>query len=314
MEIDDLIRYGVLAEELHFRRAAARLGISQPGLTRRIRRLERDFGVYLLERHSSRLRLTTAGKLLADRAARLALEYARLKADIAEARDGIIGQLAVGFFTSLSSAIFLQVLRSFGSTGSLKLELREGTVRQQLIALRQQEIDLAIAVGPIQDPSINTESLWSERLIVVVPSDHPLAGAGTLSWPDIASERLILRASEQDHWITDYVRDLAAAAGCRPHLTEFLTTRENMVGLVRAGFGTALLPESSILSLNMDRLAWITMSGAGTEMEIVAAWLPENANPVLRRFLEQITLAVHQTRTSAQSMSAPPAASVPPAL
>jgi DNA-binding transcriptional LysR family regulator len=313
MEIDDLIRYGVLAEELHFRRAAARLGISQPGLTRRIRRLEREFGAYLVERHSSRIRLTTAGEILAERAARFTREFARLKADIADAGHGIIGQLAVGFFTSLSSAIFLQVLRSFYSTESVRLDLREGTVRQQLLALRQQEIDLAIAVGPIHDPSFNTESLWSERLIVVAPSDHPFADASTLSWPDLASERLILRASEQDHWITDYVKDLAAIAGCRPNLTEFLTTRENMVGLVRAGFGIALLPESSLLSLNTDQLACITMSGVGTQMEIVGAWLPENANPVLRRFLEQITSAAKQDRRSTSSTTAPPTLSGPPA-
>lgn len=312
MEIDDLTRYGVLAEELHFRRAAARLGISQPGLTRRIRRLEREFGVYLVERHANGLRLTTAGEILAERATRFTRDFARLKADIADAGQGIIGQLAVGFFTSLSSAIFLQVLRSFGRAESVRLELREGTVRQQLLALRRQEIDLAIAVGPIQDPSLNTESLWHERLIVVTPSDHPFAAASTLSWPDIASERLILRASEQDHWITDYVRDLAAAAGCRPNLTEFLTTRENMVGLVRAGFGIALLPESSLHSLNMDQLARITMSGAGTQIEIVGAWLPGNANPVLRRFLEQITLAASQARRSTSSTTAPPAPSGPP--
>jgi DNA-binding transcriptional LysR family regulator len=312
MDIDDLRHYGVLAEELHFRRAAARLGISQPSLTRRIRRLEQDLGVYLVERHSSRLRLTTAGEILVERAARFSRELARLKADIADAARGVSGQLAVGFFTSLSSMIFLHVLRSFCSTESVRLDLREGTVRQQLLALRQQEIDLAIAVGPIQDTSFNTENLWRECLIVVVPSDHPFAGASTLTWPDIASERLILRASVQDHWITDYVRDLAATAGCRPTLTEFLTTRENMVGLVRAGFGIALLPESSRLSLNMDQLACITMSGVGTQMEIVGAWLPQNANPVLRRFLEQITLAASQDhRSSTTGPLAPSGPSAP---
>jgi DNA-binding transcriptional LysR family regulator len=254
-----------------------------------------------------------AGEILAQRAIRLIRDFARLKADLSDAGRGNIGQLTVGFFTSLSSAIFLQVLRSFGHTESVRLELREGTVRQQLIALRRQEIDLAIAVGPIGDPSFNTETLWSERLIVVTPSDHPFAVVSTLSWPNLTSERLILRASEQDHWISDYVRELAAAAGCRLHLTEFLTTRENMVGLVRAGFGIALLPESSLCSLNMNQLACITMSGVGTQMEIVGAWLPENANPVLRRFLEQITLAANQDRKSTPSTTPPPEPSEPSA-
>jgi DNA-binding transcriptional LysR family regulator len=253
-----------------------------------------------------------AGEILAERAAWFSREFARLKDDIANARKGVIGQLAVGFFTSLSSAIFIQVLRAVGTSDALRLELREGTVRQQLLALRQQKIDVAIAAGPIHDPSFNTESLWTERLVVVAPSDHPFTGASTLTWEDLSSERLILRASEQDHWVIDYVRDLAAAAGCRPHLAEFLTTRENIVGLVRAGFGIALVPESSVLSLNMDRLACITMTGAGTQIDIAGAWLPQNANPALRRFLEQVTLAVRESRSSTVSMPALEAPSFPP--
>jgi DNA-binding transcriptional LysR family regulator len=75
-----------------------------------------------------------------------------------------------------------------------------------------------------------------------------------------------------------------------------------MVGLVRAGFGIALLPESSLLSLNTDQLVCIPMTGPGTEMAIVGVWLPENANPALRRFLEQVTLAVEETRDLKNSL------------
>jgi DNA-binding transcriptional LysR family regulator len=295
MEFDDLTQYGVLAEELNFRRAAARLGISQPSLTRRIRRLEREIGTYLVERHSSRIRLTAAGEIFAERAAWIAHELARLKAEIADAGRGVLGRLAVGFFTSLSSDIFRRVLRVFASNRDLRLELREGTTRQQLVALRQHRIDLALTLGPIDDPELNTESLWTERLTAVAPVDHPIVVGKSLTWPALTDARLIVRAWEHDHSVADYVNGLAASAGCRSQVTEFLTTRENMVGLVRAGFGIALLPESSILSLNTDRLACIPMTGPGTELEIVGAWLPGNANPVLRRFLEAVTLAARES-------------------
>jgi Transcriptional regulator len=145
---------------------------------------------------------------------------------------------------------------------------------------------LALTFGPINDAKLNTESLWRERLTAVAPAGHPIAVARPLTWPALVDERLILRATEHDHSVADYVCGLAAAAGCRPLITEFLTTRENMVGLVRAGFGIALLPESSLLSLNTDQLVCIPMTGPGTEMEIVGVWLPENANPALRRFLD----------------------------
>jgi DNA-binding transcriptional LysR family regulator len=235
-----------------------------------------------------------------------------LKAEIVDAGRGVPGRLAVGFFTSLSSDVFRQVLSGFSNIEGVRLDLREGTACQQLTGLHQHRIDLAITVGPIADPAFNTESLWSEHLMVVTPTDHPLSTETTLSWSGLGTERLILRASEQDHSIADYVSGLAAAAGCRPQFTEYLTTRENMVGLVRAGFGIALLPESSLLSLNTDRLACIPMTGPGTEMDIVGAWLPENANPVLRRFLEAVTLAVRENRRLPASR--PPSAPPPPPI
>jgi DNA-binding transcriptional LysR family regulator len=295
MELDDLIRYGVLADELNFRRAAARLGISQPSLTRHIRRLEREIGTYLVERHSRRVRLTAAGEIFAERAAWIADELARLKLELADAGRGVLGRLAVGFLTSLSSDVFRRVLPAFGSNRDLRLELREGTARQQLVALRQHRIDLALTFGPIDDLELNAESLWSERLTAVAPADHPVVVRKSLTWPALTGERLIVRASEHDHSVADYVCGLAASAGCRPLITEFLTSRENMVGLVRAGFGIALLPESSILSLNTEQLVCIPMSGPGTELEIVGVWLPGNANPALRRFLEAVTLAVRES-------------------
>jgi DNA-binding transcriptional LysR family regulator len=302
MEFNDLTYYGVLAQELNFHRAAARLGISQPSLTRRIRRLEREIGAYLLERHSGGIRLTAAGEIFAERAASIADEIARLMTEIADAGRGVLGRLAVGFLTSLSSDVFGRVLRAFASYRDLRLELREGTAHQQLVALRQQKIDLALTFGPINDVKLNTESLWRERLTAVAPAGHSIAVGRPLTWPALVDERLILRASEHDHSVADYVCSLAAAAGCRPLITEFLTTRENMVGLVRAGFGIALLPESSLLSLNTDQLVCIPMTGPGTEMEIVGVWLPENANPALRRFLEQVTLAVEETRDLKNSL------------
>jgi DNA-binding transcriptional LysR family regulator len=94
MEFNDLTYYGVLAQELNFHRAAARLGINQPSLTRRIRRLEREIGAYLLERHSGGISLTAAGEIFAERAASIADEIARLMTEIADAGRGVLGRLA----------------------------------------------------------------------------------------------------------------------------------------------------------------------------------------------------------------------------
>ena len=204
------------------------------------------------------------------------------------------GRLVVGFFTSLSSNVFRRVLASFRLLENLELELHEGTVRQQLYALRQHRIDLALVVGPIQDSSINAETLWTERLVVILPPDQSLRMKETVAWSDLAGEQLVVRAVEHDHSVAEFIIGVAAKAGCHPRIMEFVATRENVVGLVRAGFGLAVLPESSLLSVNTAELISRPMMGQGSTFDIIGGWLPENANPVLRRFLEQITLAVRE--------------------
>lgn len=299
MELLDWPEFEVLAAELNFRRAAAQLGISQPSLTRRIRRLENRVGTYLFERYPNGIRLTAAGELFQRRAPWFSRELSQLKIDLAKAKEGVLGRLAVSFFTSLSSDICRRVLQDFRRLSDLELDLCEASPHQQIEALRQGRIDLALTVGPIADIDLNSESLWGEQLVAVLPADHGLGAKDALEWSDFADERLVLRAVNHDHWVATYITGLAASEGHTLDIAEYSATRENMVGLVRAGFGIALFPESSLLSLNAEGLLTRPMTGPATEMQIVGVWLPENANPALRRFLETITLAVRESQRQA---------------
>jgi len=296
LELQHWNEFEVLAAELNFRRAAARLGISQPSLTRRIQRLEREVGAYLFERYKREIRLTAAGQLFRERTSRLSRDFVQLKTDIARAKEGVWGRLSVGFFTSLSSHIWHRVLQEFRQFSDFALELDEASPSQQIQALRQCRIDLALTVGPVEDADLNSENLWTERLVAVLPAGHSLDVNGALSWPDFAGERLVLRAPNHDHWDATHIAGLAASEGHTLDIAEYSATRENMVGLVRAGFGIALFPESSLLSLNTKGLLTRPMVGTATEMQIVGVWLPENANPALRRFLETVTLAVRESQ------------------
>lgn len=113
MELLDWAEFEALATELNFRRAATRIGISQPSLTRRIRHLEQQIGTYLFERYSNGIRVTAAGELFQARAPWLSRELAQFSTDLAGAKEGIRGRLAVNFFPSLSSEICQRVLRDF---------------------------------------------------------------------------------------------------------------------------------------------------------------------------------------------------------
>jgi DNA-binding transcriptional LysR family regulator len=283
-----LEHYVTLSEEKNFRRAAARLGVSQPALTRRIKTLEREFDTYLVERHRSGIRLTAAGRILLENARRITDRLHRLREDMEDASSGRGGRIAIGFQTSLSSSVLSRALRQLRSQANPRIELHEGTVNEQLQALRNHRIEVALTVGPIDDQDLNTESLWTERLAVVLPMEHSLNVRARLSWADLGTEQIVVRSSQYDHCVAHQVTNMAMLAGCRLQVSEFAMTRENIVGLVRAGFGIALLPESSMLSVNTDGLMCRLLSGPSTEMEIVGVWLPENANPLLRHCLDHI--------------------------
>jgi len=276
------------------------LGISQPSLTRRIRRLEKEVGTYLFERYPNGIRLTAAGELFRARAAQIAQDLENLTADLARTKAGDRGRLTISFFASLSAEVCLQVLREFRQLDKLDLELCEATPLQQIRSVRQFRSDLALTVGPVDDTDLNSEFLWTEQLVVALPSDHALKAKERLTWSDLVAERMLVSDIDHDHWIAGYVSRLAESQGYLLDIVEFAATRENMIGLVRAGFGITLFPESSLWSLNTEGLLTRPMIGPATEMQIVGVWLPENANPALRRFLETVTLAVRESQDQSQ--------------
>lgn len=290
MDFDDLTHFAVLAEELNFRRAAQRLDVRQPTLTRRIRRLEQELGVYLLERHARRINLTRAGEIFAERSQHLIDEQAKLTSEIAQAATGSFGELSIGFYTSLASEILMPVLREFSRTPDVRINLFEKTPRHQVRDLRDGSIDLALVVGGMPDEDLNAEGLWIERLVLALPPEYRLCAASVIGWSDLVNENLISRSLDYDRSASLFIEDRAAQfGGFRPHMRKFAVTRENIVTLVRAGFGIAVLPESSARGLNMTDVHCRPIGGPGSTIEITGAWLPGNANPVLRRFLERIT-------------------------
>ena len=177
MDFDDLTHFAVLAEELNFRRATQRLDVRQPTLTRRIRRLEQELGVYLLERHTRRINLTGAGEILAERSHHLIDEQAKLTSEIVQTATGSFGELSIGFYTSLASEILMPVLREFARTSDVRINLFEKTPRHQVRDLRDGSIDLALVIGGMPDEDLNAEGLWIEGLPTlgqIQPIERPL--------------------------------------------------------------------------------------------------------------------------------------------
>jgi len=286
------IRYAVtVAEHLSFRRAAETLKIRQPALSRRIRRLEETIGASLFERYPRGLRLTHAGRMFV-RDARyvlMLLDRALDRADHSGRAE--TGQLTLGFFPSLVSGRLRDVLEQFRhrSPGIL-VETMEGSPVDQLEWLRTRRIDAGVLAGGFEARDLERLPLWEERIFAALPQNHELATAQTLTWQDLRHEQWLVRTFESGAVVYNFLIARIAIDGHFPGTSLHLTSRENILGLVGAGYGITIVPET-LTGLNYSGVVFRPIAGEGSTLPISVAWLAANDNPALRRFLSLLRQA-----------------------
>lgn len=267
MELRHLRFFVAVAEELHFGRAAARLGVSQPPLSQTVRALEEELDVALLERTSRRVRLTEAGRLfLAE--ARRTLDQASHAAEVARrARVGEVGELSIGFTTSapfvprVAGALF-----AFREAFPLvHLNLSEMSRDAQVAALADDRLDIGFARGeapPLLPGSIVAETFLEEDMIVALRADHPLALRNApLRVADLAGEPFVLYERTIGAGFNEHVLALCRSAGFQPRVVQEASGLATLIGLVAAGFGITILSRS-LGSLHLDHLAHRTLADA----------------------------------------------------
>ena len=282
MVLRQLEYFIAVADHLSFGRAAAALGVAQPAVTRQMQKLEHEFGVKLLERHKAGARLTNAGKLFLGHARRVIADAGRLSDEISRARRGDTGRLSVGFFTSLVSGPLAELVTAFGREApDVELILVEGNYADQIAALFDRRLDVALVAGTVREKDVVTQPLWRERILVALPVDHPLADAAQISWSDLAEERFVVRFWESGPFVYNYVKRQAARAGYDAQIDQRMMARENLLGLVAMRRGITVIVESAAGATYPG----IIFRPLGDAVDIVGVWRPDNANPALKRLL-----------------------------
>lgn len=283
MELRHLRYFVGVAEELHFGRAAARLGISQPPLSQQIRALETELGVALFERSSRRVMLTTAGRLFLVEARRTLAqaEHAMLVARRAEL--GEVGELRVGFSTSAPfTAVVSQALFSFRQRyPGIRLLLNEMTRNAQIEALAAEELDVAFIRGfglPVLPPSIRGLMLIEEPLLLAVHAAHPLARSDQPARiTDLAGESFIVFGRERGGGFNEQVALLCRRAGFEPNITQEASGLATLLGLVAAGFGITVI-SASLGALHTDNIVYRTLAEPDA---ISRMWLLQKTRPTV---------------------------------
>jgi DNA-binding transcriptional LysR family regulator len=279
-EFSQLRCFVAVAEELHFHRAAARLHMTQPPLSRQIQLLEQKLGVVLLLRGSRAVRLTPAGEAFL-RDARRMLQIAESAALHARRIAlGQTGQITIGF-TATSGYGFLPRLAALlrRDLPGIELALREMVSQDQMEALSSGQIDLGLLRPIAPRPGIGTTRVQQEPLLLALPRDHDLAGRPELALADLAGEALITYPPVEGRYLHDLVLALFQLSGAVPARLQFVTQTHSILALVGAGLGIALVPEAAA-RLRPAEVVLRPLQGRAVAMaELRLGWRQESENP-----------------------------------
>jgi DNA-binding transcriptional LysR family regulator len=265
MDLRHLRYFLCVAEEMHFGRAALRLGISQPPLSQQIRALEEELGVQLFERTSRRVSLTDVGRLFVPEA-RATLAQAERAAQTARlAQMGQIGQLSLGF--TASGPFVPRVARALytfrQSFPNVELTLLEMGRDGQIDAVERRQLDVAIVRcfdRPFVTEGLVSMPLIEEEMFLAIRQDHRLAQqAEDPSIEDLKDEPLVLYSAVIGAGFNEHFFDLCEQAGFRPNIAQEAGSLATLLGLVAAGFGATILAQS-LTRLHVDNLAYRSLA------------------------------------------------------
>ncbi|QGZ63603.1 LysR family transcriptional regulator [Paraburkholderia acidisoli] len=259
MELRHLRYFVAVAEEKNFTRAAERLNIAQPPLSRQIQQLEETLGVQLLERGSRPLKLTETGKFFYSHASQLLAQTAELES-MTRRVGNIERSLSVGFVGSTLYGLLPKIIRRFRDENpTVELSLHEMSTMDQLRALKEGRIDVGFGRIRTEDVNIRRVVLREEKLIAALPQGHPLSLAKPiLSLRDLLNETLIIFPKSPRPSYADQVLAAFEERALKPRRIYEVRELQIALGLVAAGEGVSVVP-GSVYGLKRDDVSYMEL-------------------------------------------------------
>jgi DNA-binding transcriptional LysR family regulator len=283
------LRFAVTAADLgSFRQAADILRLRQSQLSRSIRQLEQSIGIVVFERSSGGVKPTLEGR-----------EFLRTTRAILEQVDALIagatttqrvdaGRLVVGFCTSLSTGNLRETLTDFKARfPHIRLTTVERSRARLTTALRNRALDILIVTGAAPVSECQTRPLWSERILVALPEDHPLAMQDIVLWADLRNQTVLLSQYDPGHELEDVLISKLPLLGDRPQIEHHDVSRGIIKSLISMRLGISLAMESDI-GASFAGLVYRELHD-GTRpsyLSFSAHWRGDNENPALHGFLK----------------------------
>ena len=296
MEMHQLRYVVAVARTGNFSRAAEQCHISQPSLSQQIQKLENELGERLFDRMKREARLTPHGEAFLRRAVCILEEVDAAKREVIDAQNLLRGTLTIGVLPTIAPYLLPAALVEFAEKfPGLEIVVQEDTTARLLKLAHWYEIDFALASHPIQDERLEVNELFSEELLLALPSGHPLTRKRTVAVADLADERLIVM--KEGHCLGDQVLGFCDRRELKPKISFRSSQLETIQALVSSGLGISLIPAMAARREREDLPEYRSLQRPRPERTIVAVW-PKQRPPsrAAHEFLKLVSARFGRSR------------------
>ncbi len=290
MYVEKLRSFLAVAEELHFGRAAEKLHIAQPPLSRTIKQLESELGARLFERNTRSVKLTASGAALVGPAKEVLEAIRRAEAAVRSASDGEIGLVRIAFAGVSTHRLVARLARVVRSQRpGIQLELSSQNFAQPAMTrLIQGDTDLALGRWDVIPDGITTTVVMRDSLMVALPNTHPLADARRISIARLADEYFVSLPPHEGSVLTDRLRLLADANGFVADVIQVAPDTQTALALVGAEAGCHLTLASVARNITDPNIAFVSLDEKTPDVDLRVGWRREDTNPALRAVLNVV--------------------------
>ncbi|WP_010289160.1 LysR family transcriptional regulator [Kurthia massiliensis] len=284
--------FKVLAEMEHMTRAAEKLAVSQPALSRAIMRIEEELGVTLFDRNGRSIRLNKFGELFLESTNRIVLEMETVKTRLSEMSGIETGEVTLGFLHTVGATYLSLFMKHFKETHpNVRVKLVQNNSQALKTLLSQGIIDLCMTTPVATEKNIDWQPLLTEELFVTLPKMHLLAGRSSLKVSELKEETFILL--KEGFALRHLANDLLAEAGVQASISFEGEEVQTIASFVAANLGISFLPKLEHLAF--DDLVQIPIEGKKAERQIGICWNKEVVETaVVREMKEQLIHYFHR--------------------
>jgi len=286
LEFRQLRYFLVLAETLHFGKAAEKLFLSQSALSQQIKQLESFMGTRLIDRTNRKVALNRAGRLFLREAQIIVRQLEKSSERWQSEYMGIRGEIKIGFVGSAMQQYLPPILKQFVTNHpTIKLQLEELRNKEQLEALEHAVIDIGFMRSNQISPEMNIKSVFQENFTLVLPKQHALTAGNFKNIGQLSEESFILFPNEKSPMYYQQILNMCAASGFSPKISHRSIHGPTIFKLVENGMGISIVP-NSLRDERNAAIRFIELNNIPYQTELFAAWRKGNDNPSLYDFLK----------------------------